>query len=220
MPEQYRGPSLLALVGLSRQPRTPQEALERRSSDASFGQHFCVRAALSDHRNGSLFNVAANDATVSLAGHVAHVLSRSTEKQVIGTDARGVITAMADMHAGRYRTVVDDPRGAVSEFKAFASTPSTDGPVPIAVSLGSPDPAVFRSGDFLPESFRKRADLGSLVTPLRAVGGSPTLRGRGRNGDCGTAVATGKLNLHQEDSLVSGPGCWRTPGPLAVEILP
>jgi len=51
------------------------------------------------------------------ADHIFHIVVRTTDKQMILTDATRVVAFMEDVHAGWNFAVVDDPRNPVRSLR-------------------------------------------------------------------------------------------------------
>src|SRR5690606_6008959 len=89
---------------------------------------------------------------------VGHVVLVGSEKQVVRADTRGVVTVMADTHADRYGTVVQNPGEAMSHVCLSIGVhrtvspllvPYSADPLPAVISLShvSPEPLLSFLGD-------------------------------------------------------------------------
>jgi hypothetical protein len=111
----------------------------------------------------------------SLRDHVVNVVLHRPQEQVIRTDARRVVTPVADEQAGWDRAEVDLPRDAVGQFETLVCRADTDDAVALRQMVRRPCPATGRLLNLGPEANcqRNRAsgDIASSGAELR---GRPT----------------------------------------------
>jgi hypothetical protein len=84
----------------------------------------------------------------TLRPHIGHVVGVRTEEQVIGPDARGIVTAMADRQTFGDRAEVKCPRDSMSPANAPVDRQMT---VAACCAIARPDPATFALFDVGPE---------------------------------------------------------------------
>jgi len=100
--------------------------------------------------------------TPSFSDHISHVVFVSSEKQVIRTNARRVVTSVKHMRLGWNLAVMQNPRKPVREFPTPLVTCAPDMPVAVAPATSSPKPTLFSPLDLGPKtSFYRCAKIGA-----------------------------------------------------------
>lgn len=109
----------------------------------------------------------------SLFRTIDHVIHLGSEKQVVGTNTRGIVAVMQDVHVFRHGSEMNYPRNSVGENvrRMFAALAATSGNTSISLysRFSRPFPAVGCFLDIAPESFCEGSIFNGLVTDLTAV---------------------------------------------------
>lgn len=104
-------------------------------------------------RKSLLFGVCQN--TTAFLTHVFEVIGLRSQKEVVGTRARGVVASMQDEHAVWNRPVVNLPRKATSDV---ADTIFSDVSIP-QYGASTPSPTSISLNNFSPKGLLKSRPL-------------------------------------------------------------
>jgi hypothetical protein len=97
------------------------------------------------------------------------VIQVSSQEQVIGPDARWVVTAMQNEQAVRDRAISNNPGGSVSMAMPIDCASLSKEPVALPVPGGSPDPTASRLRDFRPKALCPWLLGSAFMAALRAA---------------------------------------------------
>lgn len=122
------------------------------------------------------------------ANHIAHVFLVTADNQMVGIDATGIVTGVANDRAGRYRAIVQFVTKTVSSYfvhTLVALTANGHHAVSVMTLRSSPQPTVLRHsfGDILPKALCDWAAYPQSVVvplseaPLRRLDNGPTSTG-------------------------------------------
>lgn len=100
--------------------------------------------------------VSVSSRRASFIDHIAHVIGMRAQKQVCRIDAQAHIAAMTDVHASRNRPVGQFIRDTVGAGGCAMRVIDADRAVASMIASGSPQPAVARPINVLPEAISNR----------------------------------------------------------------